>query len=358
MYKTIYWFGAGHLHNKYIGVDGGSNIRLPLMRELMEFGYKIYWMGFSANKRFKNSYMDLMDIYEYSGVVDLTQEVEYTNQIKEDGALLVEFRPNIQKPGYNFEFEWKEQINLINEFLRRNLPVFVWDQDHWAAEQLDKDLLQKIVLLTPSEKRIEGSIQETFYYPTTNEKVNLNFYGRDIDIVYCGNVYGRRDDFGEFMKHFNSDNVRVLVTGNWLRKDNGDRDFALDNFNHFMWIGQTEHWTTIPLLRRALFTVQINNKAQQEYGQPTARLFEAHRAGCLPITNANVKGIENFVPYQLLAKNGDEAFKIYTRLKDNLEEYAHVWNLFNERMLDHTVNKKARQLTEYINRYSKVLSSK
>jgi len=38
MNKVLYYYGSGHLDNLYIGVDGGSLIRLPLFEELVSRG--------------------------------------------------------------------------------------------------------------------------------------------------------------------------------------------------------------------------------------------------------------------------------------------------------------------------------
>lgn len=319
--KVLYYFGSGHLDNLYIGVDGGSLIRLPFMRELVRQGWKIKWLGFEYKERKHNNYLDLLKLYEQDSLVSVRNIVEdigfnfNINDLQEDGILFIELRP-YHINDYNFEKERIRQSDLIKYFAHKGRKIFIHDQDGWYKyipdivaekcnllcayenyEEAQNDLRFKSV-----NKFIWAHDQSLFY----TQKIYLNSIKKLFHTTYCGNVYGRKDDFLKFFKPLHDSGKKICVAGNWLRKKYDDRDFSLDNFPNNIWLGQTEHWSTLPLINLSEFVIHVSNPTQQRLGIICIRVFEAYMAQVPIFVNKNIYGIENYVDEIQLVSDGKE----------------------------------------------------
>ena len=398
----IYWYGTGALHNKIIGPYGNSYMRFPLMEELKQRGHDIIWVGFNYEERRHTPLLDILGIKE-SNVIQMKaiQELPYEDVEKDlvyqdtdsrtifkncgfvddrnKAALFIELRPWAQsKAGYNFEKESKAQEELIKYFIKINRPIFVHDQDLWYKE-IPKEYRKHIHLLCsytqlPNNKK-EGFKSIDFFltgwdpnyhisWPkySTNlgsyRKINETFgldsshegyleIEKEYDTAYCGNVYNRRDEFLKFMKPLHDANQTIIVAGNWLRKKYDDRDFSLDNFPNAIFLGSTEHWSTLPLLSKAKYAVHFANPDQQKNGLIGVRVFEAFMAGTLLFVNRNIKGIEDFVHESQLVSDGDEVLE-----KLKVLDLAKVYGLWAEKIEKHNIFEYTNKLDAMLSQYN------
>lgn len=359
--KTIYYYGVGSNHNFETSVYGGKLIKIPLFEALVKLGFKIRWLGWDCDDYKKNNYLDLLGLRAEDFKLDASHLVEHTSFFVEGtvlGPLLVELRPNIKKEGYNFEKEWAIQIHLINTFIKQGLPVFIWDQDCWA-DQIPKEYRDKIILLRPYFNKADSSFvnQEEFFYmwyvPWFDKKLERLAENKIFDVMYCGNVYNRRDEFLEFLKPFDEANKKVCVQGNWLRKKYDDRDFSLDNFQNFMFFGQTPHWSTLPSIAMSKSVIHFANKEQQQAGLFTARIFEALMGKSVLFCTNKISGIETIMPKELIVENGEELYEKWEFIdKHNL--WVEMRNLFVSRLqtLDMSNTYRAEQFAQYIRKYT------
>ena len=373
--KRIYYYGVGSLHNNESSVDGGKHIRLPLVESLKGVGFDVCWIGFETTGWVNNHYLNLINLVQSDFVHDVRDEVENLSdsfmngektcitdtarkQIKENpGLLLVELRPKLDKPGYNFMNEYNVQMEFVYEFLEQGLPVFIWDQDGWC-DMLPEDIKDKVVLLTPYTETIDSSFpyQEEFLFgwfkPPFDSRLNKLAKNKKFDIGYCGNVYGRRDDFGEYFRPFADNDHAVCVQGNWLRKKYDDRDFSLDNFPHFMFFGRTPHWSTLPTIAMSKSVLHFSNPHQQNIGMPTARVFEALMGKSVLFCTSKIKNIDRFVPEELIVSSGDELYKRWSDIDQN-NRWEAVRQAFVDKLAipEHTYDFRAQQLVRYLKKY-------
>ncbi len=373
--KQLYYYGVGSLHNLESSVDGGKYIRLPLMIELIRKGFDIKWIGFGKSDRFENKYIELLNLKENDYTIDLTKNVqdisslfmnEEKNSInqkceeiisKSPGDLFIELRPNIDKPGYNFVNEWNIQLQLIDLFHSKNQLVFVWDQDVWAS-QLPEEYRKKVILLRSYFEELDGfDKQELFLYgwfkPSFSKSLKRLSKNKIFDATYCGNVYGRRDEFLEYFKPFEQQKKLVCVQGNWLRKKYDDRDFALDNFEHFLFFGRTEHWTTLPSIAMSKSVIQFSNKEQQSVGLPTVRIFETLMGESVIFCSDKIKHIEKIVPEELIVSSGDDLINKWNNIDKN-NSWQNIRKLFENKLKtnEHSYRHRAKQLIGYMKKYS------
>ena len=352
MNKTIYYFGSGHLDNAYIGVDGGSLIRQPLFEELVSRGWKIKWLGYEYKDRKKSNLVDILGLREedyFYSTRDIVEDIgpNYTNEdLEEDGVLFIEMRPFESKPGYNFGDESKTQLDLINKFYEKNRLVLFQDQDGWH-DQIPENVRDKMVLLKAYETEVNDSsfvgIEKFIWAWKEFNNFNLDL-PKIFDTFYCGNVYERREVFKEFYKPIYDSGKKIGVAGNWLRKKYGDRDFALDNFPDNIWLGSTEHWTTLPLVAMSKYVVHVSNPRQQRLGIICIRVFEALMAGVPLFVNGNIQGIENYVDEIQIVNSGDELLEkvnsldlndVFKKYKKKMEPYHIKYHTDNlERIIE------------------------
>ena len=128
--KKIYYYGVGSLHNDESSVDGGKHIRL--VESLKRNGFDVSWIGFETSGTVKNHYLDMLGLQSEDFRHDVRSQVDNVSasfmndtktaindtarkHIKENpGILLVELRPKLDKPGYNFMNEYKSELNFTN----------------------------------------------------------------------------------------------------------------------------------------------------------------------------------------------------------------------------------------------------
>lgn len=355
MNKVLYYFGAGHLDNAYIGVDGGSLIRQPFFEELVKNGWRIKWLGYEYKDRHFSNLVDIFGLKEKNYFYSTRHLVDdigpnFTEaDLEEDGILFVEMRPFESKPGYNFDNESKTQKYLIDYFYNKNRLVFLHDQDGWFS-QIPDDVCEKVVLLKAYENETNDSRfdrHEKFIWAWKffdNMPLNLP---KHFDTFYCGNVYERRDDFLKFFKPLHDNGLKIGVAGNWLRKKYDDRDFALDNFPNNIWFGSTEHWTTLPLINMSRFVVHVSNPRQQNLGIICIRVFEALMGRVPLFVNSNIYGIENYVDELQIVSNGKELLE-----KINELNLADLYTKFHQKMLPYHITKHTQNFENIVKKYS------
>lgn len=384
--KQLFYFGSGALHANCIGVDGGKLIRGPLIRELIQ-SFHVTWCGYTKEERRDVPLLEHFGIKNYGN--QLSADIrKFVNKInpEEDGfinkihaafsnnasnlsnisytgnarILFMELRPFEEKEGYNFGNEAKTQKELIEYWIRNGKEhdkIIVWDQDGWC-QQIPEEYRKHIILLHAYEEIPNydmSDFKEHHYFlwgwdeKTLNNFVAYETYSnnyqkaKDFDTVYCGNVYGRRDDFLKFMKPLHDAGKTMAIAGNWLRKKYDDRDFSLEHFPNALFLGQTEHWTTLPLLGKAKFCVHFANPYQQELGLIGIRVFEAFMAGTPLFVNGNIKGIEKYVHESQIIYSGEE---LVQKLK--YYDLKLVYKLWKEKIKDYTVQNQAKWLLKLI----------
>ena len=375
MLKRIYWYGAGSNHNIETSVYGGKLIKLPLMEALMGLNFEIDWIGFDCDDYRTSHFIDLLNIKQEDFVLDVTSKIENSNFMNFEkthidernirtildynpGALLIEMRPNFDKPGYNFQNEWTIQLELINIFYDMSLPVFLWDQDIWC-DQIPKDMRHKVVLLKPYFAEADKSFiyQEEFLYmwhkPWFDDKLDKIAKNKIFDVVYCGNVYNRKDEFLEFFKLFHDENKKVVIQGNWLRKKYGDRDFSLDNFPDFMFFGSTPHWTTLPTIAMAKSVIHFANADQQIAGLATARIFEALMGKSVIFCSNAIKDIRKIVPDELVVADGHDLVDRWNIINKE-KQWLAMRHKFEMKLMieEFSADHRAKEFASFIKEYS------
>lgn len=399
--KQLFYFGSGALHANCIGVDGGKLIRGPLIRELAK-SFDVIWCGYTKEERREVPLLKMFGIYHspyfsadirqlmhhqinpeeegftqrldivftdkvYSGFENNTDSAEYQEYLRQNlnnsmytdkaRILFMELRPFEEKDGYNFGNEAHTQKELIEYWIKngkKHDKIIVWDQDGWC-QQIPKEYREHIILLHAYEEIPDydmSDFKEHHYFlwgwdektmqDFTPHRINLP-NDEKFDTVYCGNVYGRRDDFLKFMKPLHDEGKTMAIAGNWLRKKYDDRDFSLEHFPNALFLGQTEHWTTLPLLSRAKFCVHFANPYQQELGLIGIRVFEAFMAGTPLFVNGNIKGIEKYVHESQIIYSGEELIQ-----KLKYYDLKLVYKLWKEKIKDYTVANQAKWLLKLI----------
>jgi hypothetical protein len=372
---NIYYFGVGSIDNIDSSVDGGKYIRLPLITELVKAKHTVNWVGFTVNNIEKNNYLNLIGLHErdyHMSVANMindlstsfmnaekthiNMDVVKSHVEKNPGILFIELRPNIKKEGYNFENEWNVQTELIEVFHQLGYLVFCWDQDVWA-EQIPAELRNKMILLRSYFDEVPNfDKQELYLYawftPTFEKKLDELCANKIFDVTYCGNVYGRRNEFLEYFEYFEKQNKAVCIQGNWLRKKYDDRDFSLDNFPHFMFFGKTPHWSTLPSIAMSNSVVQFSNPDQQRVGLPTARLFETLVGKSVVFCSDKIQHIDKLVPEELITTSGKDLIEKWIEIDKN-KRWNELRLKFEKKLkiFEHSYAYRCKQLEQYVQKY-------
>jgi hypothetical protein len=278
----ILWIGKGHLNNSYTGVDGGSNIRIPLINELKRRGHDIDWASYALNADMIPSNVSFLDIKPYAESCEKSVEAKRNLNISIDNdivthsilsnsydAIVMEVRPSTM-----FE-EAYLQNKMISTALKSANKVFLYDQDLWAETSIDSAFKPFVTLLKPYV-RCSPTFQHQEFFPYFYHKVQLQYMRPQYDVVYIGNRYEREWDFVRFMNQFvsHAKDASVLVSGDWISK----APYVVKEFPSFHWIGSTPHSYTLPLLQLGTCTVHMGRSVMRDYGMTSMRPFEAYMA--------------------------------------------------------------------------------
>lgn len=268
----ILWIAKGHLTNNFAGVDGGANIRIPLMNQLHKLGHIVDFASYPLDMEFVSANISFLELQEHieSCAVDsyLYEDLASISHIIEAyDAVLLEVRP-----GYMFN-ESYTQNTIIDVALKHKKVVLVWDQDIWAEHSIDMKFRDKVVLLRPYSKANPIFPKQEFF-PYFHHSVQLPSREPQYDLVYIGNRYEREYDFMTVMKPIHDLKLRVLISGDWVQK----APYVVREFPNFHWIGSTLHSYTLPLLQLGKCTIHIGRPIMRQYGVTPIRPFEAYMA--------------------------------------------------------------------------------
>ena len=268
----LLWVGKGHLDNLFAGVDGGANIRLPLIAALHERSVDIDFFTFKLDHDFQPADIEFLHLEPYvescRAKVDTIGDVDSIEHysFKDTDVLFLEVRP-----GFMYTEAYQQNL-LIKRALDCGVLVIAADQDLWAEHSIDRNFRDKIIVLRTAVRPLT-SFPKQWFFPYYWHEVDMPDRKPEYDVVYVGNRYEREYDFAEFMKPLRS--LKVLVSGDWIQK----APQIINEFPEFQWIGSTLHSYTLPLLKLGACTVHVGRKIMRQYGLTPIRPFEAYMAG-------------------------------------------------------------------------------
>lgn len=303
----IGWWDCGNLDNEYCGKDGGSNLRIPLLKQLNGHGHTIfaemvdpgnYDYDEAGLHRIESeagiSFVDECKRFRES--MDFVIETDLEDVMPELDSVIVEARR------LDFD-EYERQIEVMKLALNWNIPVFVLDRNNWA-QHISDSLQESCYLLRPY-------YQEHPDWPESLQVYFPYFYRRDVpdidldpefDLVYIGNRYGREEQMDQFLDGL--DELSILVCGNWP-----DRDQIVTENHDFTFVGSTPHFATIPTLQLGRASFHVGKPDYNEIGFLTLRPYEAKTARRPCFINSDIEYINELVDNHRWATNESDWVK-------------------------------------------------
>ncbi|QUX30621.1 MULTISPECIES: hypothetical protein [Nocardiopsis] len=285
--------------------DGGRSHRRVLIDGLVDRGHSIVFL--QPNR-------DHIEAGE-----NFTGAYTWHDGLPRIDALILEWRWPV--PGRNttpcptpmHACDLHRQTDLVDAYVHRlGLPTLLWDKDlrlpttdplrtHHAVTVCEASLFP-----SRGARRLLFPVQDSAL--DTADPERLAQIHRDLPLVYTGNQYDRDDAFTRFFAPA-AQRYRHLVAGKWTRTG---------AWPHVTFAGRRPFTEVEALHRRSLATVLLAPDRYRTQGQFTQRLFEAVLAGCLPIGPADIRGVEQVLPADLIVTNGAEV----TRLIGHLTQIA------------------------------------
>jgi len=342
-------FNVGPLNNQYAGPHTYADVLFPFINELVCRGVKLTWVGITLQNRVDNERLDEMGIvakpdYYMSSNLNLRHMKQSWDVLKAEDFdfFLCQPRPLENK------IENQILFTLINKFLDAGKPVFVWEQDMFTAEFTDR-MREEVIFLHPAIVPT-GQFKNEIYFPffTYNRREKEKQHGRPADFVFLGNIYGRQPQAINFFGQLNTAPFKKLVFGSWVA-DEERREFS-KQFDTFDFAGSTEHWASIPVMRRAKATLHIVPDFAKIRGLMTARVFTSQMARCICFCDAAVVGAEQFFPPELIVKDGNEIIEKWDYVQEHREELLAARD---ELMKEHTVEKRVDQFVALLKEHVK-----
>lgn len=342
-------FNVGPLNNNYAGPHTYADVLFPFINELASRGVRLTWAGITLENRVENDKLDELgimqtpDTYLGSSLNLKTMKQSWDMLKVEDfDFFLCQPRPPENK------IENQILFTLIDKFLDAGKTVFVWEQDMFTANFTDR-MREQVVFLHPAIVPT-GQFKNEIYFPffTYTRRDTIKQRSRIIDFVFLGNIYGRQPQALNFFGQLNNAPFSKLVFGSWVA-DEERREFS-KQFDKFDFAGSTEHWASIPVMRRAKATLHIVPDFAKVRGLMTARVFTSQMARCICFCDAEVVGAEQFFPPELIVKDGNEIIERWDYVQEHREE---LLSARDELMKEHTVQKRVDQFIELIKTWTK-----
>lgn len=267
------WFDSGNFDNVYCGKDGGSYIRIPLLRELNRRGVQVDFEGYDPgnypySERALQDLGILKEAYRYRDGIPFArhENVDLTRDIADYDMLFVEAR----SPEFS---EYQRQEAIIEAAREEDVITLLFDRNNWAKE-MPKELRTFCWLIRPYPKIPQG-FKKTEYFPywydTQIPECNLE---PEYDLVYVGNRWGREEQMMEFLDDCEDAGYSLLIAGNWVDRE----PWMVDTYDWVEWVGSTPHFSTIPLLSLGKATFHVGKPDYNELGFVTMRAAEAWMA--------------------------------------------------------------------------------
>lgn len=256
------WFDSANFDNGYCGKDGGSYIRIPLLRELNRRGWQIDFEGYNPdNYDYTEEPLKQLDIIDqairFRSGIPFVNETTLTDRYD---AVIVEARSS------DFD-EFDRQLEIIDA----HDNVYVLDRNNWARD-IPADL-RDIHLLRPYIESNDAFDVQTWFPYWRDERVPVPTTHPEYDLVYVGNRWGREDEMREFLEL--SDGLDMLIAGNWPEREPD----LVDEFDDIDWLGPVPHYSVVPLLGMGAATFHVGKPDYNPLGFLTMRTWEARMAG-------------------------------------------------------------------------------
>lgn len=350
MYKIGYSC-RGFLWNWIIDTpDGGRSHRPHFLKSLVGAWFHIIMLQ-------KNR-----DLYEANENINL-KWITFNNGFPEIDILFLEYRwpitgrnTNLGATSSSYTPDYDRQMELINFYSAKNIPIFLWDKDQKLTES---DPVKTLVhyILEPSINPNDRNIPFLFPFDTkTFSRQSIYNYekaSRSKNMIYIGNQYERDE---EFKKYF-SDIVFYEIEKSdvyWNRTKYPERlqeniiKFPGVNFFDRVWFSEVSK-----IYQRYFSTVLIAPERYYKTGQFTQRLFESIGNGCIPLCPSYYSSSRNVVIPKFVVdgtKNVAAKLMEISRL-DNEEIKDYLTNQYDICSWIFDVNKNIATIIELYKQY-------
>lgn len=281
--------------------DGGRSHRRLLIDALAERGHHIVFL--QPNRDLTEAGEDFTDVHTWD---------EGFPQID---ALFLEWRWPIPgrnttpcgTPGHTCDLH--RQTDLIEAYVHgRGLPTLLWDKDLRLPAHDPLRIHQAITVCEAALFPAMGARRLLFPVHDraldTADPERLALAHRELPLVYVGNQYDRDDAFTHFFAPAARGHHHV-VAGKWTRTA---------PWPHVTFVGRQPFTEVDALHRRSLATVLLSPERYKAQGQFTQRLIEAVLAGCLPLGPADIRGVDQVLPPDLVVTDGAEVTRLISHL--------------------------------------------
>ena len=354
---TVCYYFEGRLDLDYCGVYAAAHSMLLLMRAAIKSGDAVLYVGREQPQRcIYNPWVEFLglddqkNIYAYPVRRDDIAVLYRSYDVCD--VIFIESRPWYSRYSVH-DRQYRHVVNMIKDANQRGAAVVLFDTDNWVHmyPRYDNMLLVTSNIffhkLWPRDRQIY-----LWHYDPDFTEFPLYYSDRVFDICYIGNDYNRRVKLMKYLSYL-AHRYKVLVTGNWNRtkvKEFGLRSRDFINLFPVMNIGQTPHWTTIPLTRRCKFTLYV---AQPEYERLGYVVYNRtainYMAGTLAIVDPDIRGADMIYPEELLIWDPADVDLLFEEMDD--DKYTELLNKFGRKQIKLAPDDKPVELSKITSSY-------
>ena len=342
---TIGYSFWGFIGNGIINTpDGGRSHRRTLVDGLLAYGFQVLFLQ-------KNR--DWLEARE-----DFQNKYTWNKGFPNIDLLFLEWRwpisgrnVNVENKSKNYTPDLHRQKEIVNYYaIQRKLPTIIWDKDiKMETDNPLRDLSNVKVMEAALFPRGEA---DSLLFPVSDEALKQannkieTILNNEIDrsLVYIGNQYGRDEEFDEyFAKPVLANNLSHEVFGKWKNRSR----WPSINFRERIGFCKVH-----ALYRCSTATVLLVPRRYAAVGQMTQRIFEAVLAGCIPVGLTYIRGIKNFVPEELIARQWLDVVQIVEKL-DKLRQNSNHEKILRKclkKLEIFRLSSQLKQIVSFVNR--------
>jgi len=305
--------------------DGGRLTRALMLEHLIKKGHEIIWLQENRDVDVNGKLLFHSDNHYDDEQKQTLCKLKYDDDFPEIDVLFVEWRWRL--PGRNCDVDknsdkytpdFDRQTDLITYYRSKDTKICVWDKDETMTEMdeyfVSRKCRRDITIFSPALFPIKNLFARiTLHFPCDLEKIkgtkiNASY---ENDIGYVGSQYERDYQVYKYVNPI-AKYYSVVFVGNWTKYPEKAKRNKV-NFPDIKFGDRILPKNMGDIYNKSLSTVLLCKQNYAEHGHITQRLHECLSFGTLAIGLREQRGIEQFIPEELII---DDAFDLNNLLWD------------------------------------------
>lgn len=329
--------------------DGGRVTRALFLEHLIKDGNEIIWL--QQNRDVENGRLLFCEENKEKYRQENNQQretlcnIKYNEDFPDIDILFVEWRWKIRGRNCNVDIDSDKytpdldrQNDLLAHYIKTKTKIFIWDKDE-TMTFFDENYLfhgsiaSNVTVFSPALYPIRHIYpRTTLHFPCDLAKIRGTKVNKEFlwVIGYIGSQYERDEQVYKYINPI-VHQFSVKFVGNWLKYPEKAKHNMV-NFPHIIFEDRIQPKDMSKVYHQCLTSVLLCKSNYSAHGHITQRIHETLSNGVINIGLSEQRGIENFIPKNLIVTDAYD-------LKNVLTELTQMTILQRQNILDNEIER-------------------